>query len=77
MGTVAVTEQEDLGVPDLLGGSVSVARNLIEALTLFGGQPDGVFLGSEHEAGPSLRRDVKPRVQVRTVNTTIIEWKLH
>lgn len=52
VGAVAVAEQEDLGVSDLLGGGVPVAGDLVEALALLGREPDGVLVGREHEEEP-------------------------
>jgi hypothetical protein len=51
--TVAVTEQEELGVPDLLGGRVPVSGDLFEALALLGCESNGVLVRCEHRGSPS------------------------
>jgi hypothetical protein len=47
VGSVAVAQQEDLGMSDLLSGCVAVASNLIEMIALLGCESDGILIGRE------------------------------
>ena len=56
-GAIVIAEQEDLGMADLLGRSIPIAGDLVEALALLGGEPYGVLVGCEQDASPSVGRN--------------------
>jgi hypothetical protein len=44
IGTIAITQQEDLGMSNLACRGIAVTGNLIQSLTLLAGENDGILV---------------------------------